>query len=107
MTPRLAQRRDVKGGLYLVAKDCPHAVPAGAPFYACVAGLGKTTKDAVILCCCEHTRREDVAPVDADNDNGDRLVICRFGDAPEPRGVQFGVPTVAHVADVSDGGDKD
>lgn len=108
MTPRLAQRRDVNGGMYLVAKTCPHALPAGAEFYACACGF--SAHQGVAVVACEFARASEIVPANPDNDNGDRLVICRHGDAPEPSGAQFGIPTVRHVGDVgdvSDGGDPD
>lgn len=89
--------------MYLVSGSCPKLLE-GHRFYACQCRGPAVLEHhkPSILVSCEYFLAEIV------QEQGGALVRCNYGGEKTPgSGVQFGVPTVLHSEDLSDGGNKD
>lgn len=84
--------------IYLVSGSCPKLLE-GHSFYACQCrgpAVLERHKPSILV-SCEYFLGEVVDGVK-----------CNYGGEKTPgSGVQFGVPTVLHSEDLSDGGNKD
>lgn len=89
--------------MYLVARDCPKLLEGQYSFFACQCrgpAVPEQHKPSILV-SCEYFLAEVVQ-------GGARRVKCNYGGEKTPGdGVQFGVPTVLHAEDLSDGGNKD